>query len=142
MIRLLTIEDYEVIYELWQSAEGMGLRSLDDSKNGIEKFIIRNPKTNFIALNDDEVTGVILSGHDGRRGYIYHAVVSPKYRGKNIGKSLVDHVIESQIGEGINKICLVVFKDNEPGNKFWEAIGFDNRDDLIFRNISINDLNL
>lgn len=142
MIRKLTISDYDAIYKLWSQTEGMGLRSLDDSRQGVNKFIDRNPTSNFIAIESNEVAGVIMSGHDGRRAYIYHAVVSPKYRKQNIGRKLVEHVIDAMKLEGINKICLVVFKSNVGGNDFWESIGFANREDLVYRNISINELNV
>ena len=32
-IRLMTIDDYEKVYELWMSCAGMGLNNLDDSKD-------------------------------------------------------------------------------------------------------------
>lgn len=137
-IREMTISDYEKVYELWTNTAGMGMRSLDDSKEGIEKFLKRNPSTNFIAKIDDTIVGVILSGHDGRRGYIYHTAVNKSHRGKGIGKSLVDRALEALVKEGINKVALVVFKDNEIGNKFWDAIGFEERIDLNYRNKSIN----
>lgn len=34
-IRLMTIDDYEKVYELWMTCVGMGLNNLDDSKEGI-----------------------------------------------------------------------------------------------------------
>ena len=70
IIRIMTIDDYEGVYKLWMSCAGMGLNNLDDSKEGIEKFLRRNPETCFVAEEDAEIVGVILSGNDGRRGYI------------------------------------------------------------------------
>ncbi|GAY77590.1 predicted amino-acid acetyltransferase [Sporolactobacillus inulinus] len=49
-IRRMRKEDYTEIYQLWTRSDGMGLRSLDDSVQGIEKFLKRNPNTNFIAV--------------------------------------------------------------------------------------------
>ena len=73
-IRLMTIDDYEQVYELWMSCAGMGLNNLDDSKEGIEKFLRRNPDTCFIADIENVLVGVILVGNDDRRGYIYLSV--------------------------------------------------------------------
>lgn len=139
---MMTISDYEKAYELWANTAGMGIRSLDDSKQGIEKFLKRNPTTNFVAVIDDKVIGVILSGHDGRRGYIYHTAVDIKYRGNGIGKSLVNKVLEALAKESINKAALVVFKDNDIGNTFWHSMGFEERVDLNYRNKSINNKNI
>ena len=129
-IRMMTIYDYEKVYELWTNTAGMGIRSLDDSK--------RNPTTNFVAIIDDTIIGVILSGNDGRRGYIYHTAVDIKHRGNGIGKSLVNRALEALAKEGINKAALVVFKNNDIGNAFWDSIGFEERVDLNYRNKSIN----
>ena len=137
-IRMMTIYDYEKVYELWTNTAGMGIRSLDDSKEGIAKFLKRNPTTNFVAIIDDTIIGVILSGNDGRRGYIYHTAVDIKHRGNGIGKSLVNRALEALAKEGINKAALVVFKNNDIGNAFWDSIGFEERVDLNYRNKSIN----
>lgn len=48
-IRKMSIDDYEDVYALWTSCKGMGLNNLDDSKEGIEKFLLRNPETCFVA---------------------------------------------------------------------------------------------
>jgi len=141
-IRLLTTEDYESVYDLWTNTKGMGMRSLDDSYEGIEKFLKRNPTTSFVAEVDNQVVGVILCGHDGRRGYIYHTAVNPDYRRNGLGEALVSAALESLKKEGINKAALVVFSTNDIGNKFWESIGFERREDLIYRNISINKDNI
>lgn len=141
-IRLLTIEDYESVYELWTNTKDMGMRSLDDSYEGIERFLKRNPTTSFVAEKDNEVVGVILCGHDGRRGYIYHTAVNADYRRKGLGETLVNAALEALKKEGINKAALVVFSTNDVGNRFWESIGFEKREDLVYRNISINKNNI
>lgn len=140
-IVLMTISDYEETFNLWSNTAGMGMRSLDDSYEGIAKFLKRNPTTNFVARIDEKIVGVILCGHDGRRGYIYHAAVDEKYRGQGIGKALVENAIDGLKGEGIHKAALVVFKDNIIGNEFWDMMGFDTRVDLNYRNKSINEMN-
>ena len=67
-LRKMEIEDYDNVYSLWMSCVGMGLNNLDDSKDGIEKFLKRNPDTCYIAVEKDEIIGVIMVGSDGRRG--------------------------------------------------------------------------
>ena len=140
-IKLMNIEDYDKAYQLWTNTKGMGMRSLDDSFEGIAKFLKRNPTTNYIAQVENKIVGVILCGHDGRRGYIYHTAVDSDYRGNGIGKRLVNAVLEALKKEGINKVTLVVFDSNDLGNKFWQSLGFNKRDDLIYRNLSINESN-
>jgi ribosomal protein S18 acetylase RimI-like enzyme len=112
----------------------MGLNNLDDSRQGIEKFLKRNPDTCFVAEVEKAIVGVIIVGNDGRRGYIYHTAVNPQYRKQGIAKNLVDTAMTALQKTGINKVALVVFDRNEIGNAFWEKMGFAVRSDLIYRN--------
>lgn len=139
-IRKLSMDDYEEIYELWMSTPGMGLNNVDDSKAGIHKFLKRNPDTCFVAVLSGKVVGAILSGHDGRRGYIYHTAVSAANRNKGIGSALADAAVKALRAEDIHKVALVVFKRNEIGNMFWADKGFEVREDLNYRNKALTDL--
>ena len=38
MIRVMTIEDYDEVKALWMTIHGFGIRSVDDSREGIERF--------------------------------------------------------------------------------------------------------
>lgn len=133
-IRKMTIHDYDAVYALWLSCAGMGLNNLDDSREGIERYLRRNPDTCFIAVSGERIVGVILSGHDGRRGYIHHTAVHPDCRGQGIATALVNAALEALKGEGIHKAALVAFERNTVGNAFWEKMGFTVRDDLVYRN--------
>jgi len=130
--------DYEDAFALWTGTAGMGLRSLDDSRDGIVRFLKRNPRTSFVCRINDRLTGVILCGHDGRRGYIYHAAVHEEYRNRGIGRALVERVVAALDDEGITKTALVAYGSNTRGNAFWESLGFTLRDDLVYRDRVIN----
>ena len=137
IIRKMIIEDYDEVYKLWMSCSGMGLNNLDDSKEGISKFLLRNPDTCFVS-EDKEINGIIMVGSDGHRGYIYHTAVHPNYRSEGIASKLVDAALQALRELGINKVALVVFDRNEVGNAFWEAQGFTVREDLVYRNKAIS----
>lgn len=139
-IRIMTPDDYDAVYRLWISTPGMGLNATDDSKEGILKYLNRNPTTCFVAEEGQELLGVILSGHDGRRGYIYHLAVKVAHRHKGTGSALLTRALDALKAEGIAKVALVVFSNNETGNRFWEKQGFTVRDDLQYRNKAILEL--
>lgn len=139
-IRKMTIEDYEAVYELWLSCKGMGLNTVDDSRDGIEIFLNRNPDTCFAAEKSGKIVGAIIAGSDGRRGYIYHTAVSPDQRRQGIASKLVDAAMSALENIGITKAALVVFDRNADGNAFWERSGFAVSDDLVYRNKSIADM--
>lgn len=130
----MQISDYEDIYQLWCSCKGMGLNDLDDSKIGIERFLQRNPDTCFVAKSGQKVVGVILAGHDGRRGYIYHTAVAPQYRHQGIATALTHSVLNAFQQLQIHKVALLVFAHNQAANAFWEKMDFTAREDIIYRN--------
>ena len=140
IIRKMTIADYDCVYNLWINTPGMGLNNLDDSREGIEKYLRRNPETCFVAEKDNSIIGVILSGNDGRRGYIHHTAVAVTERKYGVGTALLNAAIDALKSEGINKVALVVFSKNESGNSFWENKGFKARKDLVYRDKTINEL--
>lgn len=139
-IRVMEISDYEKVYALWMSCKNMGFNNLDDSKEGIEKFLKRNPDTSFVAVENDAVVGIVLAGHDGRRGYVYHMSVAENYRKQGIGTQLMSHCEDALKREGINKAALLVFNRNEAGNAFWEKQGFTVREDVAYRNKALAEI--
>ena len=132
-IRKMILSDYEKIYSLWLNTPGMGLDTTDDSKAGIEKYLLRNPNTCFVSEKDGEIIGVILSGHDGRRGLIYHMAVKVSEREQGIGNALLERAMEALNNEGIAKVYIMVFKNNISGNAFWEKRGFAIPDESLYR---------
>ncbi len=141
MIRTFTIYDYDEVYRLWKRTPGLGLRSMDDSKESITRFIKRNPTTNFIALEKGQIVGTVFSGHDGRRGYIYHLCVDEHYRRKSIARQLIEEVIHAMKEEKITKLALVCFAHNDQGNEFFNSLGWTLRKDLNYYNFSFDDNN-
>ncbi len=139
-IRIMKISDYEQVYNMWLSCVGMGFNNVDDSKEGIEKFLKRNPTSCFVAIEDNIVVGAVITGNDGRRGYIYHLAVNPKYRNKGFGTALVNDAMKALEDLGINKVALLTFKRNKVANAFWEKQGFTTRDDINYRNKQIKEL--
>lgn len=143
-IRPVVVEDYDGIYALWNSTEQSrrALNPVDDSREGIERYLKRNPTTCFLAyLNDDvnDIVGVILTGHDGRRAIVHHICVHPDYRRQGIAHTLVQKAEEALRKEGITKIFGLVFKDNDAANSFWEKQGYSLRTNLNYRNKSLNE---
>ncbi len=139
-IRTLTIDDYDALYALWMSSPNMGFNNLDDSREGIDKYLKRNPTTSFAAIIDGELAGAILAGHDGRRGFVHHTCVAARFQGRGVGSALVEKCMDALKAEGINKVALLVFKYNDAGNAFWEKQGFSVRGDLNYRNRALAEL--
>jgi len=139
-IRKLTISDYDALYDLWIHTPGMGLYSIDDSRQGIAKYLAKNPDTCFGAVENGKLIGAILAGNDGRRGYFSHTAVAAESQRKGIGTKLVEAVLASFRKLGITKVALLAFSRNEKGNAFWEKMGFHERTDLVYRDFTIAEM--
>ncbi len=141
MIRVMTIDDYDEVYKLWLTIHGFGIRSIDDSKEGVAKFLKRNPTTSVVAVEDGHVVGSILCGHDGRRGCLYHVCVDKAYRNHGLGRQMVATALKALDEEGINTVSLIAFKNNEIGNGFWKDIKWNKREDLNYYDFTLSEEN-
>ena len=128
IIRAMTVEDYDQLHALWMRIKGFGIRSIDDSKEGVERFLKRNPTTSVIAEIDGKVVGGILCG--------------PAYRCHGIGKSMVAYAMSALKEEYINKITLIAFTKNDIGNTFWNTIGWTKRPDVNYYEFVLNEENI
>lgn len=142
-VRTMTIEDYQGLYALWKTIRGFGMRSIDDSREGVERFLRRNPTTSAVAVDGEgAIVGGILCGHDGRRGCLYHVCVREDCRRKGIGKAMVVHCMNALRAEEINKVSLIAFTANDVGNAFWNQIGWTRREDLNYYDFTLNEANI
>lgn len=141
-IRTMKIEDYDEVYSLWTSIHGFAMRSLDDSREGVARFLSRNPDLSVVAIAEGKIVGSILVGNDGRHGSFYHVCVKEEYRKHGIGKAMVTSAMHRLKDEGINKIQLVAFSGNQVGNQFWHAEGWREREDFNTYDFVLNDENI
>lgn len=142
IIRSMDISDYEEVHALWMKISGFGIRSVDDSREGIRRFLDRNPGCSVVAQRDGKIIGSILCGHDGRRGCLYHVCVHPDFRKQGIGKAMVVFAMEALKKEKINKVSLIAFTVNDIGNAFWKEIGWTKREDLNYYDFVLNEENI
>lgn len=141
-IREMKLDDYDQVYALWMTIHGFGIRTIDDSREGVERFIRRNPTTSIVAEEEGEIVGAILCGHDGRRGCFYHVCVKEAYRKHGIGKEMVITAMKALQEEAINKVTLIAFKENEVGNYFWKSVGWKFREDVNYYEFDLNEENI
>ena len=141
-IRIMKKEDYEGVHALWLSIKGFSIRSIDDSREGVERFLRRNPDTSIVAEDNGEIIGAILCGHDGRRATFYHVCVREDRRKQGVGKAMVIMAMNALKKEKINKVALIAFTRNDVGNAFWKSIGWKQRTDLNYYDFVLNAENI
>ena len=119
----MTMKHYEEAYALWERTEGVAL-TVTDSREGTKRYLARNRGMSFVALEGGRVVGTILSGHDGRRGYVTHLAVDAGHRKRGIGRALVERAVEALRRENIIGCNLFIFNSNVEGRTFWESQGW------------------
>ena len=137
----MTAEDYDGVRALWLTIRGFGIRAIDDSREDVERFILRNPTTSVVAVDGDRIVGSILCGSDGRQGSLYHVCVAEAYRRRGIGTQMVGWCMQRLREMGINKVALIAFSRNDVGNAFWRQIGWK-RSDVNYYEFVLNERNI
>ena len=126
----MTARDCEAVLALWRGTEGIGLDDDCDSPRGLTRYLKRNRGLSFVACAEDRLVGAVLSGHDGRRGYLHHLAVAGMHRKLGIGKALVERCLRSLAKQRIPKCNIFLFRSNAGGRAFWQHNGWNLRTDL------------
>jgi len=129
-IRIMDIADYDAVITLMKQTPGVAFRDAD-SLDATARYLERNPNLSFVAEVDHQIVGCIMSGHDGRRGYLQHLVVLPLFRRQGIANALVEHCLSGLEQMGILKTHLDVFKTNASGAAYWAQQGWTQRTDIL-----------
>ncbi len=129
-VRAMTINDYDEVFEMWQTTSKRALSNAD-SREQIDRYLKRNEGMSQVAVIDGKIVGTVLAGHDGRRGFIHHMAVRPEFRRHHIGHALAEKAIEMIKNEGIDKTHIFCYQNNELGQSFWRDFGFEKREDVF-----------
>jgi N-acetylglutamate synthase len=129
IIRTMTIDDYDEVIALMKRTPGVTFRDADSREN-TASYLLRNPGLSFVAIVEGNVAGCIMSGHDGRRGYLQHLVVQLGHRRKGIANALVESCLTALDELGIKKSHIDVLNENETGISYWESQGWNLRTDI------------
>ena len=128
-IRPMTIDDYDDVIALMKRTPGITLREAD-SRESTASYLLRNPALSFIAIIDGITVGCVMSGHDGRRGYLLHLVVLPEHQRKGLANGLVETCLAALEDLGIKKSHIDVLIENQTGIAYWESQGWKLRTDI------------
>ncbi|MDB6146132.1 MAG: GCN5-related N-acetyltransferase [Pseudomonas sp.] len=128
-LRVMTMNDYDAVIDLMKRTPGVTFRDAD-SRESTSRYLERNPGMSFVAEVDGALCGCVMSGHDGRRGYLQHLVVLPEYRRQGIANALVERCLSSLEQLGILKCHLDVIKTNDTAADYWRSQGWQLRTDI------------
>ncbi len=78
----------------------------------------------WVATRRGRVTGAVMAGWDGQRGWIYHLAVDAAERRRGVGRALVAAAERELAGRGCPKINLQVVGSNRDVVEFYERLGW------------------
>jgi phosphinothricin acetyltransferase len=130
-IRELAKSDYNQVIELWTKS----LSNKFDNEINIEH--ISDPSSiTLVSVDNNTITGVaslyIIKKLTRTLGLIEDVAVNENYRGKGIGKKLVEKLIRIAADKKCDK---TVLNSSEQNSEFYKKIGFEiNEIQMIIRN--------
>ncbi len=100
------------------------------------ELLLDSPETFVVAENNNKIIGYIMCRIEygfsiikkmslARKGHVVSFAVLEEYRGKGIGKKLVEQAIEGMKIKKCNESYLEVRTDNIPAIKLYENLGFN-----------------
>ena len=129
IIKEFSMKYYVDVVQIWRES-GIGVGS-SDKEEEIKKVLDRNPNLFLVGIIDNKVIAVVIGAFDGRRGYVHHLAVSPKYQNKGNGKLLMEELNRRFRNLNVHKVHLFIEKYNEGVINFYKKLGWVIRDDLI-----------
>ena len=128
-IREFSIKDFAAVSQLWRRS-GFEVRP-GDSKEELRRKLERDSDLFLVAEKDSKIVGAVIGAWDGRRAWIYHLAVDPRFRRKHIASKMLREV-ERRLGEkGVPKVNAQVFAWNVPSLNLFESLGYKKQSDLV-----------
>ena len=118
------------LIEFWEAFEAIDLNEHDDVPKQLYKFIKKNRALNYCIYDDHKIVASILSGHDGRRGTIYHLAVRKDFQNHGLSRLLIDKVCLELKKQKIYKVNITVFTNAAESVSFWEHMHWQRREEL------------
>lgn len=121
--RAMKITDLESIWIIWKK-NNFNLAEKEREIKEAKMMLKLNPQSCFVVTKEKDIIGCIFGVFHGRRGWIYHLAVDPKWQGKGVGRKLMEHTEKALIKMGCTRINLWVDLNNLRVVPFYEKTGY------------------
>ena len=128
-IREFSIEDFAAVSQLWHRS-GFEIRP-GDSKKELKRKLERDSDLFLVAMEGSKIVGVVIGAWDGRRGWIYHLAVDPRFRRKHIARKILLEAERRMREKGVPRVHSMVFDWNAPSLNLFESLGYEKQSDLV-----------
>ena len=126
----ITDADVEATIALWQRC---GLtRPWNDPASDIALARRNRNSTVLVGRADGAIAASVMVGHDGHRGWIYYVAVDPLRQKQGFGRAIMDAAEQWLRAAGLPKLQLLVRRENSKANAFYQSIGYEEADTIVF----------
>ncbi|MFP3872003.1 MAG: GNAT family N-acetyltransferase [Candidatus Natronoplasma sp.] len=122
-----TIEDYDRMIEIWEKNDIPCKPEGRDTRENIEEELEEQPEYWIGAYDGEKLVGMIFGTDDGRKGWMNRLAVDEDYRGRGIGKALVNQLEGEFERKGFKIWAVLIEPDNPEAMKFFEHLGFEDK---------------
>jgi ribosomal protein S18 acetylase RimI-like enzyme len=122
-IESFEISDYPEVIELWRES-GLDIRPSDSRAQIIIK-LRRDSELFLVAKDRRDVVGAVMGAWDGRRGWIYHLGVSPRFQRRGVASALVLELQKRMRKKGVVKVNALIYPGNSASIGFFKSAGFE-----------------
>ena len=131
-LSIVSIEDRDIpeVVALWQRCGST--RPWNDPEADIALARKDVNSTVLLARHGGTLVASVLVGHDGHRGWVYYVTVDPDQRFKGYGRVIMDAAETWLRAKGIQKLQLMVRKENTQVHAFYQSIGYYNQQTVTF----------
>ena len=123
-IRCAVPEDEPSVVELWRACDLVA--SYNDPAADF-RFARARACSEVLVCEDGagHISGSVMVGHDGHRGWLYYVASTPHSRGSGIGRQMVQAAEKWLRQRGVVKAQFLVRETNTKVVSFYEHIGFE-----------------
>jgi ribosomal protein S18 acetylase RimI-like enzyme len=122
--------DVAAVIALWQRC---GLtRPWNDPAGDIALARRNQNATVLVGRVDGAIVATAMVGHDGHRGWVYYVAVDPDRRQKGLGRAIMDAAEAWLRAAGLPKLQLLVRRENAQAGAFYQSIGYEEADTIVF----------
>lgn len=123
-VRSAVPEDESSVVELWRVCDLVA--SYNDPAEDFR--FARDGACSDVLVGEDEtgrISGTVMVGHDGHRGWLYYVASAPDVRGSGIGRRMVQAAEDWLRQRGVVKAQLLVRETNTKVVAYYERLGYE-----------------
>ena len=131
-IRILKPSEFNSLIDIWVKSSLPYKPVGRDSEEHIQRQLQLNTNRFFVAEIEEELVGVIIASHNGRKGWINRLAVLPKFKGKGIATSLMKKSEEFFLSNNIKIFACLIEDWNDQSMEFFLKKEYIEHKDIIY----------